>query len=484
MKIRIGYRRLFRGIGCDLGKHEMVKIEAPVGDGAIQLFLFHQPVLEWYERSGEDHFIVGQKVQLRGNISPEDVGFAAPDAVYSDIFSWKDIDISDELSAALEADPSSGMNEALTLASEDQGLVLYCDLACGTIGLRLHNQFVTDLVFEAFYVMGKDGSPHSSFSFIAPEAVNPVRLKEETPQVLNTDLRTAGSPEPMSIRRKALAFNWLLRGWAEKDRISRFVAFFTAVEIILGGYQGEQQVVDGQMLDEIRLLIATHGGERSDSMLALINRLRLPSPSLASRFEVMARTSGIDGWENDLQAFGQYNRLRNNLVHRGDQSISLDISISNTVVVGVEQIAIRYVNWSIFQDSAVHDSVSLASRWPRRESAIPIHLTLVRCNDRLDFALHGKKNWSETRLARHCDTNCLCTPWRRTFLLRREKSEEWVQKNCLSSINADKGLMIIDLSIILSLYRVRARYRLRKILGLYVLSALLLLASPSGGLRR
>lgn len=376
-KILIGYRRLYKGIGCDLGRYKTIEVAEPVGNVTIQAYLSNEPVLDWYERHGEDHFIIGQKVGLHGKISREDAGSASPDTVYSDIFSFKEVDVPVELSVALHASDATARDEALRLASEDADLVLASNIACGTIGLRLHGQFVTDLIFDAFYA-GHDGDHlSSSYGFIAPQGLNPVLLIGEATKSLNTDLETAGNPERFPMRRKALALNWLLRGWAERDRISKFVAFFTAIEIILGGYQGEQHEVDEELLVEIRSLIENHGGERAASMLTLMSGLRVPAPSLASRFEEMAMAAKIDGWENDIGAFGKFNRLRNNLVHRGDQSVTLSLSVGESEIANIEQIATRYVNWSIFRDAAVHNAVVYASRWPQRESGIQITVQLM-----------------------------------------------------------------------------------------------------------
>jgi len=376
-KMVIGYRRLYKGVGCDLGKYKTIEVVEPVGDVTIQAFLSDEPVLDWYERHGQDHFIIGQKVGFHGKISREDAGSASPDMVYSDIFFFKEVDVSEELSVALHANDATARNEALRLASEDAELVLASDVACGTIGLRLHGQFVTDLIFDAFYA-GPDGDRFSSsYGFIAPQGLNPVLVIEEATNSLNTDLETAGNPERFPMRRKALALNWLLRGWAEKDRISKFVAFFTAIEIILGGYQGEQYEADEELLMDIRSLIENYGGGRAASMLTVMSRLRLPAPSLTSRFEEMAKAAKIDGWENDIGAFGKFNRLRNNLVHRGDQSVTLSLSVGESEIANIEQIATRYVNWSIFRDAAVHSAVVYASRWPKRESGIQITVQLM-----------------------------------------------------------------------------------------------------------
>ncbi len=376
-KILIGYRRLYKGIGCDLGRYKTIEVTEPIGNVTIQAYLSDEPALDWYERYGEDHFVIGQKVGLQGKISREDAGSASPDTVYSDIFAFKEVDVSADLSHGLHANDVKARNEALRLATEDTDLVLASDIACGTIGLRLHGQFVTDLLFDAFYA-GQDGDHlSSSYQFIAPQGLNPVLMIDGASNSLNVDLETAGNPERVSMRRKALAFNWLLRGWAEKDRISKFVAFFTSIEIILGGYQGEQYHADEDILTEIRSFIASNGGNRAESMLALMSRLRLPPPSLASRFGEMAKAAKIDGWENDIGSFGKFNQLRNNLVHRGDQSVTLSLSVGESEIANIEQIATRYVNWSIFRDASVQHAVVYASRWPQRESGIQITVQLM-----------------------------------------------------------------------------------------------------------
>jgi hypothetical protein len=88
-------------------------------------------------------------------------------------------------------------------------------------------------------------------------------------------------------------------------------------------------------------------------------------PSLVSRFEEMARAAQIEGWETDVVAFRRFNSIRNKLLHRGEQRVQLVISLGEELqeeTHELEDIAERYLSWSLFRDGLVYQS-----RWrPQR----------------------------------------------------------------------------------------------------------------------
>lgn len=101
-----------------------------------------------------------------------------------------------------------------------------------------------------------------------------------------------------------------------------------------------------QHLEKIHELIHTYGGEQQEDLQALFNWLvRNQRPSLIDRFSLFAEQARLPGWENDIQAFRQFNRIRNGLIHRGDPNVRIHVTISENEVRALEDLTERYVNY-------------------------------------------------------------------------------------------------------------------------------------------
>jgi len=75
------------------------------------------------------------------------------------------------------------------------------------------------------------------------------------------------------------AFFWLLRAWPERDRVSKFVALFIPLEIILAEYTAGPQTELRQQGRAIRKLIRQHGGSECDSLMVFFNGQAIPEPN-------------------------------------------------------------------------------------------------------------------------------------------------------------------------------------------------------------
>lgn len=144
---------------------------------------------------------------------------------------------------------------------------------------------------------------------------------------------------------------WLLRAWREVDLVTKFLAFFIPIEMVLSGVRGEGGV-DQEAIERIKA--AVHGAAYSDAedLCRLVERLAEKlRPNLADRFAVRARQLSPATADVDIAAFRKFNKMRNQLVHSGNASVRMQASIGPTDVVHLQDLAERYVFASLFDAS-------------------------------------------------------------------------------------------------------------------------------------
>ena len=119
--------------------------------------------------------------------------------------------------------------------------------------------------------------------------------------------------------------------------------------------------------EEIRQLIVNSEKEDQKRLLMFIDQLeKSQQPSLVTRFEVLARVAKLSGYEADIIAFKKFNRIRNFLLHRGDPSIKLTVSVGEEETQQLEDLVERYVSWFLYRDSIVYPSSWRQKRLPNK----------------------------------------------------------------------------------------------------------------------
>lgn len=145
---------------------------------------------------------------------------------------------------------------------------------------------------------------------------------------------------------------WLLRAWRERDIVSRFIALFIPIEMLLKG-----AVVDGTTvarradLDRIRQCVLEAGGVEAERLAGVVSTLRASGPSLVERFEAVARDLSPETCDIDVAAFRKFNRMRNELVHQGRDSLATQVKMGEGDVVHLQDLTERYVFASLFRHS-------------------------------------------------------------------------------------------------------------------------------------
>jgi len=298
--------------------------------------------------------------------------------LFADVFAWKEIEVEDTKLQLFDEQDSDIKDELLNVASADKELPLINDFACGFLGLRIHRQYVFSLLYEGVYALHSDGRVEEIYGFIAPRSLPPVITFPEQASELRQDIEQIQGMSGRGLEKFAKAMGWLRRGWVATDNITQFLAFFTAIEVILQGRSGRAAERNEKAIDAIRALIADSDHCGKQSMLSVFEELaQKQRPPLTSRFDNMAEEAKLYGWESDKVVFASMNRIRNGLIHRGEAAVELTFSVSKDETIYMEELAEKYVNWALMHDDNVHAAATLTSRLVRTGSKAPIVVQYV-----------------------------------------------------------------------------------------------------------
>jgi len=124
----------------------------------------------------------------------------------------------------------------------------------------------------------------------------------------------------------------------------------------LEGIRGELPQEQLVQIGKLRDLIGAYAGEDEEQLNSCLDRLvNSQRPSLIDRFAIFAREANMPQWENDVEAFKRFNKIRNGLIHRGDARVRLHVPIGEeTRALG--DLTERYVNFALFGDTAIYKS--------------------------------------------------------------------------------------------------------------------------------
>jgi hypothetical protein len=352
----VGYRRLFDAAGCSLAQGDELRLRFPLGSPIqAEVYLGPKPRFGVTVTSGEEFIIPdGQsacicKIDHQGDASKS----SYPRHFFTEICCSLEVETPEELSAAFrQQDPNANDPVLNLVAARAKELKNAADLVAGVIGLRFHRQFVIKVVCEDFYALRPDDYALQAYG-PAAEVLEAISLNESGRKSLPQLLEACGAADPAEQAFAGSVLHWLLRAWTERDAITRFVALFVPLEMILDG-SSRPPAPEWQTLRE---LVTAHGGEQCLDLLAFLDRRRsVDRPSLNDRFEILARASGHPRWETDVQAFRRFNHLRNDLLHRGEPAVRFHITVGENEAHEMGDLAERYVSRRLFGDMRVYQS--------------------------------------------------------------------------------------------------------------------------------
>jgi hypothetical protein len=356
----VGYRRLYDAMGCSLAEGDELRLQLSMSAITAEAYVGPKPRFGISLASGEEFIIPGAQATLMKSEHHDDPGKSSyPRRFFTEVCCSLEVETPDEVSAAFHQKDQKAQNAILAMADgRTKDLKNTADFVAGVIGLRIHRQFVVKLVCENLYALRED-APVIQFTGPWAEMLEGIALNNVGKQILTQLLEACAAADPALQAAAGSVFHWLLRAWTERDPISRFLALFVPLEMILEGFSRPAP----PEWETLRKLAATHGGDQAPGLLDFIDKRKaFDRPSLNERFEAMARESGHQGWESDVAAFRKFNRLRNDLMHRGDPSVSFRITVGQDEVREMGDLIERYVSLKFFGDMQVYTSRFRASQ--------------------------------------------------------------------------------------------------------------------------
>jgi hypothetical protein len=368
--VRIGARRLYDSMGCSIINQQPFNLVFPFGDHLqAEIYMGNKPKFGiTVETEHDDYIIPGAQMRLGSYAYHADATQSAyPRTFFTEIICSQEEEISDELFAAFYRNDQEASQELLKRAAthtEDFKIVM--DFLCGVLGLRFHPQFIQELLNENFIAFHNEQQAYTH-SGSAAQVLDSVQLNEIGMGIISHMFPELGKVEVEAAQKIGQILGWLIRAWSERDIIAKFNALFIPLEMILDGVSGTLSVDFSSHIQALQDFIQAQGGEETERLTHSLEELtKKIRPSLIDRFNVFAGEAKMPGWENDKTAFKKFNRLRNNLLHRGDPNVRIHVSVGEVKeeIQALEDLTERYVNFYLFGDTTVYQSSFLSRPKP------------------------------------------------------------------------------------------------------------------------
>ncbi len=320
------------------------------------------------ETEHDDYIIPGAQMRLgRYTYHADATQSAYPRTFFTEFICSQEEEISDELFAAFYRNDQEASQELLKRAeTHEDDFNIVMDFLCGVLGLRFHPQFIQELLNENFVAFHNEQRAYNHPGSSA-QLLDSIQLNQTGMDIISQMFPELGKVEPKVAQKSGKILGWLVRAWAERDIIAKFNALFIPLEMILDGVSGALSEDLSSHIQALQDFIQAQGGEETERLtLALREVAGKIRPSLIDRFNVFAEEAKMPGWENDKTAFKKFNRIRNNLLHRGDPNVKIHVSVGEVEeeVQALEDLTERYVNYYLFGDTNVYQSSFLSRPKP------------------------------------------------------------------------------------------------------------------------
>lgn len=360
---KIGLRRLYEAKGFSVSGPGELQFAFPLGGHQVEVYVGHNPKIGIMRISGAGYVVpdkTGPKATFAFGRDALDAD--NPEPLFVELMCLKSIEVEDSVSAEFRRQ-KPGAEQPLfeQVKAFTPEIRATLDLVAGVIGLRFHRQLVLVAWAENPVAIRGDEFSYGGFTPVW-EMLEPFQLNAKGLRTLRKVLPALDMADPVFKERAASAFGWLLRAWSTTDSLTKFMALFIPIEIVLAGNQGDQQKTATRTRNADRIRSILHKqpvAERNELTSYFQQLLGRQRPSLVERFEELARKAQIPGWESDIEGFKRFNRIRNGVLHHGEQDVQLVVLLDERFpheVSQLEDIAERYVNWAFFRDSAVYPS--------------------------------------------------------------------------------------------------------------------------------
>jgi hypothetical protein len=360
--VRVGYGRLYNAGHCSLlGREEVnmrfdlegVNVLAHVGPKTRHIVL---TMKVGHDEPMDEKLRSGYVTRERGYDLPSPEIY--PANLYAELVATQAIEVEDTLAAAFYGRDKDARGEMLRKAWARQSrFTSALDYTAGVLGLRLHPLLVSTPILEQCYAYRRNGEPYALSIRLQFKRLGAYKF-DATDEGVSALKKWLPQLQPKwTWERAAEVLAWLLRAWAAKDSVLRFVSLFIPLECVMT--VGKKELSESEWWKKrqaIFALVENHAEEKERKDLRGFIKGSLISAPLAERFANCAMKAALPGWKNDVEAFRRFYKMRNSLVHRGQSDVEFRITVEPEDVRTLEDIAERYVSLALFGDANVYES--------------------------------------------------------------------------------------------------------------------------------
>ena len=354
---RVGIRRLFDALGCGIEGAQEIQISFPLLENCMgSVYLGPKPPLGVMVLEPTDHYVIPGK---QCKMMQTSCDYDAP--CFLEITAVLDVAVDESVSVGLARNEEAAKNALLDEVERRKGVLSgVLDCVCGLIGLKFHRQFILKPLFENPFI-ASGPQPVTRFAGDFVEVLESINLTESGLVLLRSCLEMLKDVKEKDYDDASRVLQWLLRAWRERDPVAKFLYLFIPLECILESPEDTNEETRTN-LAALQEVVNTSNYPNKASLLTFLTRIESKfAPSLNSRFEALAKTKGIQGWEADVKAFKKFNRTRNSLLHAGHEGVESHLNIGEETRT-LEDLVERYVAMAVSGSPDVYQS-----RWrPKR----------------------------------------------------------------------------------------------------------------------
>lgn len=281
-----------------------------------------------------------------------------PAELYFEVMVYKTVELTKEKFDSLQTGNTGQIAELrMHVKPFEQQMKQALDYCAGMLGARVHPELVALPIFDVdqHYIFMNENYYNIQGGFVFRvksnveiTATQKGKIQHDVGQLKLQHQNELTDADKLNVASESLG--WLLRGWSSDDYVLRFISFFTALEPILP----PATIINKKDFTEKRRKLinlisnSVLAQEITEDMLdqfLLTHRLR---PSLHDRFKLIASEAKLPGWEKDINDFKTFNKVRNDLLHRGDFPMAKEPHIDHSTLKSFEALVHKYVNYLLY----------------------------------------------------------------------------------------------------------------------------------------
>lgn len=360
-KVKVGYRQLCLARGCSTVDDQEISHTLKVAGFDVKLYLGRKPDLVIATQTKKviplDPTRPGPVPMGIINIQPvEKSDFAG--GFFTDIFCSKEIEVDDALIGLLynPATAANGKIKILDFVKKTHGAEFEAvsNFIAGTLGLRIHFQFLYEVVNEIYWLFSEKDNNWSidSVSSDVLHILDSTALNRDGINYIKS-LQFRDDASIKEMRAEAIALHLLKRAWQEHQGVPKFINLFTALEVAIkshiSGTRSDVQQIN-KRLEKFFEENAADKNEKSELLKSLKSITSIYKP-LTTMFEELANEANYQTKDDDIEAFKKFNKVRNELLHGGRVGNIGTSVLENANKVIFLDLVERYINWICFRDN-------------------------------------------------------------------------------------------------------------------------------------